>query len=264
MKISEIQRFFPENPEIQSLTCLGKSYHTSALTTPTDFLYENQHCLDIMCQSASHLTEDTLFQCGSRKLRQDIQQMENSAYTAKAFRKHHHEIIFYVKKVFSSMSFWYPMTITFDINQHRMTTGFPRMDIIAVVAGAESSLWEALEYHNTFSFSNSSAPCIFSFITSYPQELPHDNSASRKFRAFLGLNEISVMTFHLTTYRDKFSSLFIIYTSDFNSGLENVLKRRWKQKICLFVKELCINLTDITIASLTNCFVKIAGFFLTI
>lgn len=105
MKISEIQRFFPENPEIQSLTCLGKSYHTSALATPTDFLYENQHCLDIMCQSASHLTEDTLFQCGSRKLRQDIQQMENSAYTAKAFRKHHHEIIFYVKKVFSSMSF---------------------------------------------------------------------------------------------------------------------------------------------------------------
>lgn len=85
-------------PEIQSLTRLSKSYHTSALTTPTDFLYENQHCLDIMCQSASHLAEDTLFQCGSRKLRQDIQQMENSAYTAKAFRKHHHKIIFYVKK----------------------------------------------------------------------------------------------------------------------------------------------------------------------
>lgn len=136
----------------------------------------------------------------------------------------------------------------------------PEWIYIDVFAGAESGLWEALEYHNTFSFSNSSAPCIFSFITSYPQELPH-SSASRKFRAFLGLNKISVMTFHLTTYRAKFSLLFIIYTSDFNSGLENVLQRRWKQKICLFVKKLCINLTDITIASLTNCFVKIAVFF---
>lgn len=93
-----------------------------------------------------------------------------------------------------------------------------------VLVGAENSLWGVLEFHIVFSFSNTLAPYIVPFVTSYPQELPHDNFASRKFRSFLSLNEISVMTFDLTAHRElienKVNSVDYLHQW---CGIENML-----------------------------------------
>lgn len=76
---------------------------------------------------------------------------------------------------------------------------------IDVVVRAENSLQEAVaENCKALSVSNTSAPCIVPFITSYLQELLLCNFAYRKFIAFLRLSEMSDK-FHLTIYR-KLSS----------------------------------------------------------
>lgn len=60
-----------------------------------------------------------------------------------------------------------------------------------VVVRAEKSLQKSIEDDcKTFSVSNTSAPCIVPFMTSYSQEPLQRNFAFRKFSGFLCLSEI--------------------------------------------------------------------------